>query len=71
MPLYEYHCPECGKDFDEFRSMDHRDAEGQCPSCGGAKSERKLSLFASNWGSHFSSVGGASASSCGGSGGFT
>jgi putative FmdB family regulatory protein len=70
MPLYEYHCPECGKDYDEFRSLENRDAEGKCPGCGGTKPERKISLFASSWGSHFGTVGGGSASSCG-SGGFT
>jgi putative FmdB family regulatory protein len=68
MPLYEYHCSDCEKDFEEFRSLENRDAPAKCPACGGEKPQRKLSLFSSSWGSHFGAVGGGS--SCG-SGGFT
>lgn len=70
MPLYEYHCSDCGKDYEEYRSLENRDAEGKCPSCGGEKTERKLSLFSAGWGSHFGFGGGSGGSSCG-SGGFT
>ncbi len=66
MPLYEYHCPDCGKDYEEFRSLEKRDDPGQCPHCQGNQPWRKISLFASGI-DGFSSGG----SSCGGSSGFT
>ena len=32
MPLYEFHCPECGP-FAELRSIAQRDVPIQCPEC--------------------------------------
>ncbi len=43
MPIYEFHCPICNKDFEELRTYDKRD-EGCCPDCHGL-AERKASLF--------------------------
>lgn len=31
-PLYEYLCPSCGHEFEEFNSIEDR-AKEQCPSC--------------------------------------
>lgn len=39
MPLYDYHCDNCGETFDEFRSMDQR-KYCKCVKCG--KRARKL-----------------------------
>lgn len=39
MPLYDYHCDNCGETFDEFRPMDQRH-KCKCVKCG--KQARKL-----------------------------
>jgi putative FmdB family regulatory protein len=33
VPLYDYHCKNCGETFDEFRPMDKR-YKCKCPTCG-------------------------------------
>lgn len=33
MPLYEYECLECGKEFDRFKKIDERFSV-YCPNCG-------------------------------------
>jgi putative FmdB family regulatory protein len=45
MPIYEFHCQDCGKDNEILtRSTDW---SGQrCPDCGSVKLEKKLSVFA-------------------------
>ncbi|BBP00705.1 FmdB family zinc ribbon protein [Sulfuriferula nivalis] len=40
MPLYDYHCEECGS-FTEIRKMSESDLNMECPSCG-ASSERVI-----------------------------
>ena len=42
-PLYDYHCQECGIDFDKVQSYKGRDMVS-CPDCG-IKAERKVSFF--------------------------
>ena len=45
MPIYEYQCDACDKEFEELvRSADH--ASIKCPKCGGRKVKRRLSVFA-------------------------
>jgi len=44
MPIYEYRCRKCGKDF-ELLVRSARDAVS-CPDCGGKQVERQLSVFA-------------------------
>ncbi len=41
MPIYEFHCPQCGRDFEElvFNSRE----KVQCPGCGGQECEKLLS----------------------------
>lgn len=46
MPLYEYTCAECGRDFEELVSSSS--APVKCPSCKSDKVERKFSVFASS-----------------------
>ena len=43
MPLYDYECKECGKKFEDFRSLKER-ATAPCPSCG-KQAEKVLSSF--------------------------
>ena len=57
MPLYEYHCRKCGKNFELLRRMQDADTGLECPACRSAKVERQFSTFA--------------AGGCGGSGKFT
>ena len=61
MPIYEYHCPRCGRDFEKL--VFSRTAPVECPSCHNPEVEKKFSTFAHKSSSGFtSSVG----SSCGG-----
>jgi len=41
MPTYQYRCPECGHEFEEFQSMTEKAIE-VCPKCGG-KTKRLIS----------------------------
>jgi putative FmdB family regulatory protein len=41
MPIYEYHCPGCGRDFECLVRGETRVA---CPSCDSARVERRMSL---------------------------
>ena len=43
MPIYEYHCPACGKDFELLvRGETHL----ACPGCDSRKIERRMSVTA-------------------------
>ena len=47
MPIYEYECRKCGKDFEELaKSMSACGEAMACPECGSTKTSRKLSVFA-------------------------
>jgi len=61
MPIYEYRCRDCDHVFDALRSMSAADAPIPCPSCGGERTGRKPSVFASHGTAKVSSGGG-----CGG-----
>lgn len=45
MPIYEYHCAECGLDFDLLRPFSKSHDKASCPSCQ-KPAGRKLSTFA-------------------------
>lgn len=45
MPIYEYHCTQCGNSFEEIRSMEQRDKDLICPKCHSTLVERVLSVF--------------------------
>jgi putative FmdB family regulatory protein len=34
MPIYSYHCQDCGEKFEQFRGMSDSDKEVACPRCG-------------------------------------
>lgn len=45
MPIYEYCCQDCGRDFDLFvRTADKR-SDPVCPECGSARVRKAVSLF--------------------------
>jgi putative FmdB family regulatory protein len=60
MPIYEYQCQECGKEFEKLVRSISSTPEVECPHCGGKKVKKALSLF----GTKSSSSGGLSASTC-------
>ncbi|MGD0574564.1 MAG: zinc ribbon domain-containing protein [Anaerolineales bacterium] len=64
MPVYEYVCEDCGREFDALRAMQQADAPLRCEACGGEHNQRKLSLFFAQ--SSGRSVPGTSAGSCAG-----
>ena len=45
MPLYEYHCETCKRDFEKRRPIREADAPIECPECASENITRKLSLF--------------------------
>lgn len=49
MPIYEYRCTACGKEFEETRPFSEATAPATCPACGGA-AQRLVSGFASTFG---------------------
>ncbi len=49
MPIYEYYCANCRKDFELMRPFRESDAPGTCPTCGAAAAKLP-SVFASNEG---------------------
>jgi putative FmdB family regulatory protein len=70
MPLYEYQCNDCGKDFEKMVRFSEANQNQPCPSCQGQDTKKKISSFASLGGS----LGGTSvpaSSSCGSRGGFS
>jgi putative FmdB family regulatory protein len=49
MPVYEYYCPKCKKDFELMRSMSQVDEPALCPKCR-TKSQKLVSASASKTG---------------------
>jgi putative FmdB family regulatory protein len=45
MPLYEYKCRECGRQFESYRRLFDALKEETCPSCGGRAERSVISLF--------------------------
>jgi putative FmdB family regulatory protein len=46
MPLYEYFCEDCQKEFTLLQSADANKAETKCSECGSQKTQHKFSSFA-------------------------
>lgn len=44
MPIFEYHCPACGKDFELI--VKNSASTPECPDCGAKELKRKFSSFA-------------------------
>ena len=46
MPIFEYHCDECGADFEVLqRTREIKDLP-KCPSCGAQNTKKRFSAFA-------------------------
>ncbi|MBI5576022.1 MAG: zinc ribbon domain-containing protein [Deltaproteobacteria bacterium] len=60
MPLYEYRCEKCGREFESFRKLSDTGKDETCPSCGGLAERVRISLF------RMSGSGSSGGSSCGG-----
>jgi putative FmdB family regulatory protein len=43
MPIYEYACTPCGKQFEELLIRTSDEAQVKCPACGSAKVGRQMS----------------------------
>jgi len=67
MPIYEYKCNDCGRDF-EYLVMGSSD-QVSCPHCHSAKVSKQVSSFAVTGGDGLASLG-SSSGGCG-SGGFS
>lgn len=63
MPLYEFLCGKCGKEFEAYKRLSDENAQESCPGCGEPSRRLGLSLFSTGGGSGRSVPGG---SSCGG-----
>jgi putative FmdB family regulatory protein len=62
MPLYEYHCDDCAKEFELL--VPNSRTEPDCPHCGGHKLTKLLSTFSSKGGSSFSASSSSSSGCC-------
>ena len=45
MPIYEYICEDCGKQFESLRSMKDADEPIPCVQCKGDHTNRQVSVF--------------------------
>lgn len=68
MPIYEYICQHCRKEFETLRPMTQKDAPLACENCGSRDVKRKLALVhAHNGGSAVPvAAGGGGCGSCSG-----
>jgi putative FmdB family regulatory protein len=62
MPIFEYHCNECDKDFEILILGDQ---EASCPDCTGKNLSKMLSTFSHKSEGEFSSSKGSSCDTCG------
>ncbi|MBI5183071.1 MAG: zinc ribbon domain-containing protein [Nitrospinae bacterium] len=62
MPIFEYNCLECEKDFEMLLYGGSEDI--RCPYCGKDKVKKILSTFSSKSGDRFTSSSGGNCSSC-------
>jgi len=46
MPLYEYHCLECGENFDKIVLFSEIASLPDCPACHSTRTQKNISLFA-------------------------
>jgi putative FmdB family regulatory protein len=47
MPIYEYECQACGKQFEALHRSMFDSQSPACPACGAGAVQRRLSVFAS------------------------
>jgi len=61
MPIYEYRCSQCGKEFEKFVSGN---VMVECPACQGRETRRILSLFGMKTASGFVASAGGGGACC-------
>ena len=66
MPIYEYICQDCQKEYELLRSFSEADAPLACEQCGGEHVKRKLSVCYAQADGHAVSGAGGGCSSCAG-----
>lgn len=67
MPIYEYICLDCKKEYEILRSFNEAETPVDCEKCGSENVKRKLSVFyAQSGGSTISGAGGGCGSCAGG-----
>jgi len=54
MPIFEYQCRACGKEFEKL--VRNSSPAPECPSCNGADLQKKISTFSANSRSAFGAV---------------
>ncbi len=65
MPIFEFDCIACGKTFEKLVRSSNMPIENiACPSCGGTRVMKKLSMFAAKSSGGASASASASASDC-------
>jgi putative FmdB family regulatory protein len=47
MPLFEFECLDCGRNFEKLVFKASQDQDLTCPACGSSKLEEKISTFSS------------------------
>ena len=70
MPLYEYHCNDCGEAFEKVVRFSEADIAPACPNCESTDTNKLISTIAS-FGISESGAANSSNSSCGSGGRFT
>jgi putative FmdB family regulatory protein len=66
MPIYEYVCLDCKKEYEVLRSFNEADKPMACNECGGENVKRKLSVCFAQSGGQAISGAGRGCSSCSG-----
>jgi putative FmdB family regulatory protein len=51
VPIYEYYCPDCDVEFDKLVKLTEANSVQDCPECGGRRTHKKFSTFATSGGS--------------------
>ena len=71
MPIFEYRCQNCGNVFEFLSVKSGEETSISCPSCGGAKTEKLLSVFSSSSLNSGSDLGDTGSASCSSNSGFS
>jgi putative FmdB family regulatory protein len=64
MPIYEYVCVDCRKQFDALRSMGDADDPIECVYCGSSNTSRTISVFFAQSGGKVLAGGAPNCSTC-------
>jgi len=64
MPIYEFHCEDCGKNFDKLCSMKENLADINCKHCASSHVVKKMSSFSTAGNRNNLQLGESSCSSC-------